>query len=265
MVYLFDELSTIRSLASVRGLFLLLDYDGTLVEIAPTPQQATISPARTAALRRLAGCPRCHLAIISGRDLDDLKKVVGIDGVYYCGSHGLELEGPGISFRNGLRDLHASAATGLADKVTALVGGINGVLIEKKRFTLCVHYRLCSHEDAAKVKHLVTETAEPLVAEGKIRLMAGRKNIELLPPCDWNKGKIALWLLQMYQTAHPAELPLPIFMGDDLTDETAFDAIGTYGITVFVGSHRDSSARYSLKDVGQVYEFLENVTAWLGG
>jgi trehalose-phosphatase len=256
MRYLFDDMPMLARIISTSGAFLLLDYDGTLVEMAPSPDLATISGDRRDVLRQLAKCPHYRVAVISGRDLDELKGIVGVDGIFYSGSHGLELEGPGVLYRYNIQPQYMAILHKMTDHIRRLLGDIDGVMIERKKLSLCVHYRLCNAEQAVVVRHIVTEAVTELVANGDIRVMSGRKNIEIIPPCDWNKGKIAIWLLDEYHAINPGCTLMPIFLGDDSTDETAFEALCVEGTTVFVGCHRPSSAQYYLRDVSQVYEFL---------
>jgi trehalose 6-phosphate phosphatase len=256
MRYLFDDTPMLARIISTSGAFLLLDYDGTLVEMAPTPELAILSDSRRDLLRQLAKCAHYRVAVISGRDLDELKGIVGVDGIFYSGSHGLELEGPGVFYRHNIQPQYMAILHKMTDHIRGLLGNIEGVMIERKKFSLCVHYRLCSAEQSRVVRHMVAEAVTGLVADGDIRVMSGRRNIEIVPPCDWNKGKIAIWLLDEYHTIHPGCTLMPIFLGDDSTDETAFEALCVEGMTVFVGRHRPSSAQYYLRDVSQVYEFL---------
>jgi trehalose 6-phosphate phosphatase len=263
MRYLFEDFPTISNLVSARGAFLLLDYDGTLVEMAPTPELATMDETRRGMLRQLSRCPRCQVAIISGRDLNELKTMVGVDNIFYSGSHGLELEGPCVSYRHNVRPEYMATLHKTVNHITGLLRDFKGVIIERKEFSLCVHYRLCKPEQAGIVKHIVTEAITPLATDGDIKVLAGRKNIEILPPSDWNKGSITMLLLEEYGKVHTGDGLLPVFLGDDVTDETAFESLKGKGLTVFVGRHRESSAQYFLRDVGQAYEFLANMAIWL--
>jgi trehalose-phosphatase len=263
MRYLFEDFPTISYLVAARGAFVLLDYDGTLVEIAPTPELAVMDEARRDVLRQLSQSPNCHVAIVSGRDLDELKRMVGVDGLFYSGSHGLELEGPGISYRYNVAHEYVASLFRLTTEIEMLLSHIDGALIEKKKLSLCIHYRLCEPDQARMVRHIVAEVVTPLAISGDIRVLGGKKNVEILPPCDWNKGRIVTWLMEEYRKTFASDISMPIFLGDDATDETAFGALAGKGLTVLVGEPRESSAQYFVRDVGQVYEFFGHMIQWL--
>ncbi len=170
-------------------------------------------------LRGLAA--RCSVAIISGRDLADVRRLVGLDDLVYAGSHGFDIAGPG-----GLHIQHEEGAafTAAVERATeqlrpALVA-IDGALVEPKRFAVAVHYRQVADDEGAEV-----EAAVDRVLNGvpELHKTHGKKVFELRPRFDWDKGKAVLWLLSaLKQTG--ADI-LPFYIGDDLTDEDAFRAL----------------------------------------
>jgi len=263
MRHLLGDLPAVKRRLEGCRILLLLDYDGTLTEIVARPELAKISSARKRILRKLAACRSCDVAIISGRGLADVKRMVGISGLIYSGSHGFELRGPDMSYLYEMPPRIRAAMSKLRRLVSGELGATNGVIIEKKKFSFCVHYRQCSPSEAAYVRRIVTQSASLFVVRGLLRLSAGKKVIEVLPPDEWSKGRIVTWLMAAYGRRHPDERVLPVFIGDDLTDETAFRALRGRGVTVFVGRPRKSAAQYFLRNVAEVYDFLRYVDEYL--
>ena len=100
MRYLFEFLNKLKLDLRNREVFLFLDYDGTLAPIAATPDDAVFTHENKLLLERLANAPRCHVAVVSGRAVDDLQQRVGLKNITYVGNHGFEVKGPKINFRS---------------------------------------------------------------------------------------------------------------------------------------------------------------------
>jgi len=231
-----------------------LDYDGTLTPIVARPDLALISEGMRTALRALAG--RCTVAVVSGRDLADVKRLVGLDDLVYAGSHGFDISGPGglrIEHERGAR--FAAAAARAAEWLKPALAGIAGALVEPKRFAVAVHYRQVAAVEVAQVEAIVDQA---LAAEPELRKTGGKKVFELRPRFDWDKGKAVNWLLAAL--GQSAAQYLPFYLGDDLTDEDAFAALADNGVTIFVGEPRQTAARYVLADVDEVGAFLAKLT-----
>ncbi|UXA20569.1 trehalose-phosphatase [Mycobacterium sp. SMC-4] len=244
--------SEIAPLVETRTPAVLLDFDGTLSEIVGDPGTASLVPGAREILESLAA--RCPVAVISGRELDDIRDRVGVPGIWYAGSHGLELWAP-----DGTRQQSQTGATQAQVLATAVaelragLAGIDGVLIEDKRFTVAVHYR---HVAADRVDQVIAATRTVGQRCG-LRTADGRKVIELRPDTDWDKGTAVDWILDQIDGT---ELLLPLYIGDDLTDEDAFDVLRHKGIGVAVRSaesgDRRSAARYALDGPEAVCRFL---------
>lgn len=259
MKNLIDALKSLKEGLTARPLFLFLDYDGTLAPIADTPSKARISRETKEVLKQLSKTPGCRVAIMSGRTLKDIKKMVSIDGIIYSGNHGLEIEGPKIKFESPapvrIKNLLKKIKADLSEKLSR----IRGVFIEDKGPALGVHYRLVNAQDEYAVKNIVHSVLNPYRLERKVRLKYGKKVFEIRPPMKWDKGHATLWLLARQRFISKEE-PLPIYIGDDLTDEDAFRALKDRGITIFVGEGRHlSRARYYLKDSKEVLYFLKQI------
>lgn len=227
-----------------------LDFDGTLTPIVERPEQALMDTETRALVARLARL--CPVAVVSGRDLPDVRARVGLE-VCYAGSHGFDIAGPG-----GLRHAYpqAVAAEPKLDaaerELRAALAGIAGALVERKRFSIATHYRLVRSADVAAVERAVNAVRgrNPGLRRGR-----GKKVIELLPDVDWDKGAAVLWLLHALDL--DAADVLPIYIGDDLTDERAFRALAKRGVGIVVRDRlRPTLARYRLRDPVEVRGFL---------
>lgn len=237
-----------------------LDYDGTLTPIVERPDLAVLSDAMRASVRRLAGL--CPVAVVSGRDRADVARLVGLDDLAYAGSHGFDISGPG-----GLRIEHeqgaafSAAVERAAERLEAGLDGIEGALVEPKRFAVAVHYRQVAPDDVPAVDQAV---AAVLDAVPELRRTDGKKVIELRPRFDWDKGKAVLWLLDALDLDRSGSVPL--YLGDDTTDEDAFRALSGRGIGILVGPpERETAAEWMLEDPEAVGRFLETLSDTLEG
>jgi len=239
-----------------RRLAVFLDYDGTLTPIVSHPEKALLSDSMRQALQSLV--LQAPVAILSGRDLDDVRQRVNIGAIVYAGSHGFDIAGP-----RGLRKEMAMEFLLRLDMVEQELGkqlaGIAGARVERKRFSIAAHYRNANASEVPKVDRAVSEVA---ARHRELRKMDGKKVYELLPDIDWDKGKALLWLLEN-QGLERAKVR-PIYIGDDRTDEDAFRALGQRGVGILVSEQpRPTSARYSLKDPAEVERFLRELVATL--
>ncbi len=240
---------------------LLSDYDGTLTPIASRPEKAIFPPEVSEKLRTLSRKPAFSVGVISGRSLGEIKSMVGIDGIYYAGNHGLEIEGPGVKFINAAARTAQPVVKALAGQLSAALAGIRGVIIEDKGLSLSVHYRLVKQSEVAQVGEIFHRiTASPL-RQGKIRLSSGKKVWEVRPPLDWHKGKAVETIVEKIKALHRLEQLLTIYLGDDTTDEDAFKVVHhPQGWSIFVGQDNpSSSAEYFLNSTAEVTTFLSRL------
>ncbi len=237
---------------------LFLDYDGTLTPIVAHPDLAVLSDDMRAVLERLAA--HFPVAIISGRELADVRRMVGIDGIVYAGSHGCDVDAPEAL---GGRVQHAPLAA--SDDVAAAraaltrkVEDIPGAWVEHKTFAVTVHFRQTPPDQVPRVMAAFDEVAP--VFPG-LRRTTGKMVLELRPAIAcYDKGKALLWLLERLETAVGAYVP--VYIGDDTTDEDAFRAIAGRGVGVRIGDPHDvTAADYSLADVGEVLKLFRALLA----
>jgi alpha,alpha-trehalase len=235
-----------------------LDYDGTLTPIVSQPEDAWLSDSMRQTLRELAA--RGPVAILSGRDLDDVRRRVNIDSIVYGGSHGFDIAGPG-----GLRRQMATESLpdlDVAEKeLREALDGLPGARVERKCFSIAAHYRNVNENDVPKVEQAVSEVA---TRDPTQRSINGKKVYELLPDVAWDKGKAALWLLETLGLESRSGGIRPIYIGDDRTDEDAFRALEQRGIGILVSEQsQPTAAGYSLKNPVEVERFLRALAASL--
>ena len=245
--------SVSAKLCQAERVLLLFDYDGTLTPIVPRPEDALLSVEVRWLLETLAGQPRYVTGIVSGRSLEDLRVMADISGLIHAGNHGMEIRGGGMDFvhpdaasaRGALDEAEQALATALED--------IPGAFVEHKGLTLTVHYRAVDEELTGRVEAAVTEKTASSVASGDLRLTLGKKVVEVRPNIPWDKGRAIRMIRNECE-----DLPLPVYFGDDRTDEDGFRVVQDFGgIAVFVGDPREGTvALHQLDSPREVEETL---------
>lgn len=249
-----DRIDEISARRQGRPLAIFLDFDGTLAPIVDDPADAHISDAMRATLKGL----RCPVAIISGRDRNDVAARVGIDGLFYAGNHGFDIAGRGQrrtlpEAEDALADVDAAQA-----ELERRVGPLAGVILERKRYSLAVHYRKVRDESTI---HQVRQAVEAARASTGLRMRTGKMVLELEPAVDWNKGRALEWLVDVLPVSG-AEQAFVVYAGDDETDEDAFAVLRQHGAGVRVGAEMTRSlADYRLAGSEDVLELLRRLGA----
>ena len=234
-------------------LAVFLDYDGTLTPIVSHPEDAWLSESMRQTLGSLAA--RVPVAILSGRDLDDVRGRVLVDGIVYAGNHGFDIAGAG-GIRRELGAAHLTVLDAAETELREALDEIPDAQLERKHFSVAAHYRNVNEDDADRVALAVDAVA---ARHRELRRINGKKVYELLPDIDWNKGKAVLWLLETLQGERGKALP--IYIGDDRTDEDAFRALEKRGIAILVSEQpRVTAAGYNLKNPEEVERFLQKIT-----
>jgi trehalose 6-phosphate phosphatase len=254
-----SALEHVHEIARTRDqLAVFLDYDGTLTPIVSHPQDAWLSESMRETLRSLAG--RLPVAILSGRDLDDVRGRVHVDGIVYAGSHGFDIAGAGGLHRE-LGAAYLPVLDAAETELREALDEIPGAQLERKHFSVAAHYRNVNENDAFKVAQAVSAVA---ARHRELRRINGKKVYELLPDIDWNKGKAVLWLLETLEEERGKAFP--IFIGDDRTDEDAFSALQARGIGILVSEQPEvTAASYWLKSPDEVERFLKEMVPRLSG
>jgi len=248
-----------RELARGAGLVAILDYDGTLTPIVPSPRAAVLAPSVRTTLLRLAASDRARLAILSGRALADVRARVGIDDVIYGGCHGLEIQGRGLAFRHP----RVRAARIVAAQRTLAAGAeaIPGSRVEFKGLAVSLHYRRVAPSRRRAVRELVTRVLRRVP---DLALISGREVFDFVPRVRWSKGEAARWIARRAgRTLLRRGRPVVVYAGDDATDEAAFAALKGRALTVRVGDG-PSVAEYRVRDVRAMQAVLRRLAVALG-
>lgn len=259
MDYLFDKWGNVEEKLKDRHLFIFLDFDGTLTPIVQTPHQAVLPEAMRELLKELSYIPDIKLAFISGRSLEDIKSKIRLPGAIYSGNHGLEIRGPQINFRSAVAAEYKKTLKQIRRELREKIAPVRGAFVEDKGLSLALHYRLVNKKQVHLVKTIFHETVIHYTVKNKIKIKTGKEVFEVRPPLEWDKGKVVLWLLARQIFTSDKGRTLPIYLGDDTTDEDAFKTLKNKGLTVYVGRSRESQAEYYLKNSHEVAQFLRKI------
>ncbi|XP_061358280.1 probable trehalose-phosphate phosphatase C [Gastrolobium bilobum] len=258
-----------------KRIVLFLDYDGTLSPIVNDPDRAFMSDEMRAAVCEVA--TYFPTAIISGRSRDKVKDFVKLNNLYYAGSHGMDIMAP--SMPDGSSDCDTALKTNgnevpfqpakkflpaVREILRRLENGvkeIEGAKVEDNRFCISVHFRHVQEKDYGileeKVKSVLENNPQFCLTEGK-------KVMEIRPSIEWNKGNAVEYFLDTLGLSSSSNI-LPVYIGDDRTDEDAFKVIqrGGQGYPIIVTSiQRETNALYSLRDPSEVLIFLSKLAKW---
>jgi trehalose 6-phosphate phosphatase len=251
-----------KQIQESRNILFLADFDGTLTPIAEKPELAFMSVEIRQLLDSLARQPHLTVGIISGRALSDLKEKINLDNIIYSGNHGFEIEGPGLNFINPIANEIRPFFRAIKNVLTLALGSIKGVLIEDKGITLSVHYRQVETEKVPEVESAVKKVVSGPATGGVFMITPGKEVYDVKPAASWDKGKAIRLLMKRFGKGGRRSGLLPIYLGDDLTDEDGFQVIEKYGqgITVHVGEKHDkSAARYYLRSPEEVSLFMSTL------
>uniref|UniRef100_A0A804PLM4 Trehalose 6-phosphate phosphatase n=1 Tax=Zea mays TaxID=4577 RepID=A0A804PLM4_MAIZE len=268
--------------AQGRRIAVFLDYDGTLSPIVDDPDKAFMSPVMRAAVRNVA--KYFPTAIVSGRSRKKVFEFVKLTELYYAGSHGMDIVTSAAAhatekFRaQYLQSLEfylqckeanlfqpACEFLPMINEVSKclveVTSSIEGARVENNKFCVSVHYRNVAEKDWKVVAGLVKQVLE---AFPRLKVTNGRMVLEVRPVIDWDKGKAVEFLLRSLGLSDSEDV-VPIYIGDDRTDEDAFKVLRErscgYGILVSQVP-KDTEAFYSLRDPSEVMGFLNSLVRW---
>lgn len=235
---------------------IFLDYDGTLSPIVPRPEDAVLSDKMRETIKELS--EKITLAVVTGRDKQDVENRVGLKQLIYAGSHGYIISGP-----DGMEMEHPDSKKIIPhlDEIEKevkqyLEERTEGTQLDRKRYAIGIHYRNAREGD----EKVVFEIVDTILAKHKgFKKGEGKKIIEIKPDIDWHKGKAVNWILDALNLSDNNNV-IPVYIGDDITDEDAFETLKDKGIGIMVGGHgKKTAAKYALKNVFQVREFFKKL------
>ena len=255
MKYPFEEIKEVeKKVQSAERVFLFLDYDGTLVPIKPQPELAVFPVSTRKLIKKLSNLPNVYLALVTGRSLKEIKKIIDVEGIIYIGNHGLEIEYEGKYWIHPASTQKRPMIKKILSDVKGFAKEIPGVLVEDKGLIVSLHYRLVTEKSEGEIRKMVSNLVSPY--SKMFCIGRGKKVYEIRPRIDWNKGKA---ISKVSELLGITKKTLRIYIGDDLTDEDAFKVLGKEEISVVVGHRESSSARYFCRNSNEVYQFLSAV------
>jgi trehalose-phosphatase len=215
-----DQLLTLRH---ARGLVAIFDFDGTLVEIEPSPQAVRAQPETATWLEALSRRADTTVAVVSGRPLAQLERLIDVPDVWLVGLHGWEQREPHRPAERWWTDAQVAVARRQTDALRMRLGRSEGETIEEKGPLVAVHTRKARPERRRRVDEIVRATRLP-----ELDLIAGRRVLELRPAQARTKGT-AVQTIAASRRAAPV-----LYVGDDTTDEDAFAVLGADDFAVVV-------------------------------
>jgi trehalose-phosphatase len=242
-----------RRLKAARRIALVLDFDGTLVPIAPRPEEVVLEDSTRLVLQRLARHRRIYLAFLSGRRRADLMRRLQVKGAHYFGLYGWERDGR-FRVRQAEKKVLEALRTELEEKVSTLPG----VRVEDKEFSVATHYRGAKAEVVRRLRKIMEE--EGARAGADFHTTETQCVIELLTHRVRDKGEAMTRLLATLRKP-----VLPIYVGNDEVDEGVFAALGSGGISVHVGEFAATCAKYRVESPRETTEFLLKIEETISG
>lgn len=250
----FPDTSSLKERMKGKKPAIFLDYDGTLTPIVKRPEDAILSDEMRQTLKKLS--EKFVVAVVTGRDKEDVESLVGLEELIYAGSHGYIITGPDELF---MEHPDSKKIIPKLDEIEeevekALKDTTRGTQVDRKRYAIGIHYRNARPED----KEVVFQTVDEMLKKyPEHKKGEGKKIVEIKPDTDWHKGKAVEWIMEAVGLTGKNDV-IPVFIGDDITDEDAFETLKDKGIGILVGGHgQNTYAPYALKNVFQVRKFFE--------
>lgn len=247
-----------QQILDTENLRIFLDYDGTLADFAPTPDEIYPDPEIINLLDSLKNNQRLQVAIISGRQLSHIRALIPIQGILLAGTYGIELVDP---FGKKIERLEFEEIRPNLEKLKPrwqeLIHPHQDFYLEDKGWSLALHAKYVEGNTANRILHQArTQIDQVGIPEDLFRVLGGHRFLEIAP---WlaNKGLTVRYLLSRYPLAES----LPIYIGDDDKDEEAFDVIlQNSGIAIKVCPQTcDTIAQLRLDSPATVRQFLASL------
>jgi trehalose 6-phosphate phosphatase len=240
-------------------LSLLFDYDGTLTPIVEHPSLARLEQRTRSLLQGLARVPGVGVGIISGRGLTDLRHLVGLPGLSYAGTSGLELDLQGKPLTHPRAEAHRGLVAEIVNGLARVATGCTGAWIEDKRLGLTLHYRQVAPQQLPELWEQAGRCLQPYLS--KVRVDKGAMVWEITPALGWDKGSALRMMVRSF-----GQPSLAIYAGDGANDAAAYEAVQALGgISIGVGADAPSTAQWRLGEPGELISFLDGLLEALLG
>ncbi len=237
-----------------KRLFLFFDFDGTLVPIQNDPSSCWLDSNIKQYIKKILNQNLAHVAVLSGRSLVDLKKRINIKDIYYGGNHGLELEGPDLKFIHPEVKPLLKTIKNTREIIQKSIYSLPGVFVEDKKLSFTLHFRMADKIGKSTAKSIFKKIILKDLYNMPLKVLKGKMVLEVAPRIDWDKGRAVLYILDKFKNKF-----IPIFIGDDITDETAFSALKGKGITIRVGRSTKTNAKYYIRSQKEIDKFFKNI------
>ena len=215
--YLLDNVVVLKTFKNDFKTVIVTDIDGTISEIAPTPEKALVTTVMRNMLVKLKE-KFSMVVVISGRSALNAREMVGVDGLLYVGNHGMEFLKDGELSRHPDVKKYIPVIKKTGQKLkTGDISSMNGLIFEDKGICYSIHYRLSNPSENPRERILKTLHGYPECK--KLNISEGRQLVELKPPVSCDKGTILQNIIEKYG------LEKIIYLGDDITDLDAFDKL----------------------------------------
>lgn len=237
-----------------RPIFIFLDYDGTIVPIQEKPKQAILPESTRLLLDDIAQHSNTYVGIVSGRSMNDIRRMVKLTSLFYIANHGYEIYSRKIKWSHPLVTDTVPILKKLRANFEKILKKIQGVLIENKIITLSIHYRQLSGTPVYSLKKIIKSKVQ--MYSRSLKITSGKKVFEIKPRINWNKGKAIFKLIELFNVTAK---PLIVYIGDDRTDEDAFRLLPREAFTIYVGNNCSSKAKYFLNHPDEVVSLLKKL------
>jgi trehalose 6-phosphate phosphatase len=252
LIHLLDHWQSVSPIIQqAEGIWLGTDYDGTLAPISDDPAEDTMPHASRKLLHDLLKLPAVRVAVISGRDIPNLRERVGVPFLAYAGNHGLEMEWCDQREEHPESDRFRGVVQRLTSQLAQETGDKPGLFMQDKGLSMTAHFKRAP-EWKDWLKSLIEKH---LLPEDDFKIRGSLTAWDVRPYTTWNKGSALRHLRHQLCT-----LPrLSFFLGDDRSDEDAFAVLEEQDFGVLVGEPRETRAKYWLKDYHEVAELFRRI------
>ena len=246
-------------------LSIYLDYDGTLTPIVSNPDDAQVNSSMRNTIDELS--KKYTTSIITGRRIDAINKFLQLPNLYYGASHGFDVYKPELVSLHAPAEHYLDILGKFRDTMRAAVSNVKGSLVEDCKYSISIHYRnVSTPADIEYISNSVDSVLQQCNESSELKLQkhGGKCVWEIKPSMSWNKGYAVDYLINLlYGSNNSTGSMIPVYIGDDVTDEDAFEVLKKYknSITVFVVNNtpsRATHAKYTVQDQDQVQKLLQN-------